>query len=383
MWRICQAKDIGTLDITWDEVADILNKELRDDGEYYTSSAYRKKYQQAKLFKDEVFSKETDGEAEKKYQEQRRELEELKWNLRDERREYSASNRNAARINENFRYLTEQLQDVSRVHFAPHSSVMFKSDTDMLLILSDWHIGATFDSSWGKYDSDIAKDRLNQLLEEVKKIQKRHGCENLYISIQGDLLNNNIHKSIAITNRENVIQQVKLCIEYLSSFIYETSKFFNHVHITNTVGNHSRLDRKEDALHDERLDDLIGWTVGMLLKDIENVTLYDNDIDIGIAKMFIRGKEYLHVHGDMDAYTKGGLSNLCMMLGHIPYAVTFGHLHTCSFDDMQGVKMIRGGSLCGAGDSYTIEKRLRGVASQMCCICDENGVQCYYPIELK
>jgi hypothetical protein len=45
--------------------------------------------------------------------------------------------------------------------------------------------------------------------------------------------------------------------------------------------------------------------------------------------------------------------------------------------------MIRGGSLAGSGDSYTIEKRLSGKASQMVCVCNKNGVVCYYPIELN
>lgn len=45
--------------------------------------------------------------------------------------------------------------------------------------------------------------------------------------------------------------------------------------------------------------------------------------------------------------------------------------------------MIRGGSLAGSGDDYTIEKRLTGKASQMVCVCDSTGVICYYPIELN
>ena len=57
-WRLCQAKDSGYLDMTWDELAEVLNRNLREEeSEYYGSSAYRKKYQQAKLFRDEVFSK--------------------------------------------------------------------------------------------------------------------------------------------------------------------------------------------------------------------------------------------------------------------------------------------------------------------------------------
>ena len=97
----------------------------------------------------------------------------------------------------------------------------------------------------------------------------------------------------------------------------------------------------------------------------------------------ISGKLYIGVHGDYDTYNKSGVSNLCMYLGFVPYGITFGHLHTCAVDEANGVKMIRGGSLSGSGDSYTIEKRLSGKASQMVCVCNKNGVVCYYPIELN
>ena len=99
--------------------------------------------------------------------------------------------------------------------------------------------------------------------------------------------------------------------------------------------------------------------------------------------MNIRDKIYVNVHGDYDRYTNSGVSNLCMHLGFIPYAITYGHLHTCAVDETNGVKMIRGGSLAGSGDDYTIEKRLSGKPSQMVCVCNKNGVVCYYPIELK
>ena len=70
--------------------------------------------------------------------------------------------------------------------------------------------------------------------------------------------------------------------------------------------------------------------------------------------MNIRNKIYIAVHGDYDKYSNTGVSNLCMYLGFIPYAITYGHLHTCAIDESNGVKMIRGGSLAGSGDDYTI-----------------------------
>ena len=51
LWRIGQAKDNGLVDLSWNEIADIMNKEFRDDtSEYLGEAAYRKPYQQAKRF---------------------------------------------------------------------------------------------------------------------------------------------------------------------------------------------------------------------------------------------------------------------------------------------------------------------------------------------
>ena len=84
-----------------------------------------------------------------------------------------------------------------------------------------------------------------------------------------------------------------------------------------------------------------------------------------------------------DSFSKQGVSNLVLLLGFIPYAVTFGHRHTCAVSEANGIKMIRGGSLAGSGDSYTIEKRLNGKPSQMVCVCNQKGIKADYPIELN
>ena len=45
--------------------------------------------------------------------------------------------------------------------------------------------------------------------------------------------------------------------------------------------------------------------------------------------------------------------------------------------------MVRGGSLAGSGDAFTIEKRLSGKPSQMVCVCSSAGIEAYYPVELN
>ena len=312
----------------------------------------------------------------------RRELERAKIQFRDERNAWQKQNYIDARVENKLDLLEETLSEIGKVEFAEHENIQINGDTDLLVILSDLHIGQCFSSAWGEYNSDIARERLNKLLHEVIKIGHRHNSEKVFISVQGDLISGSIHKALAVTNRENVIEQIKLAAELITSFSYELSKYFNYVFITNVSGNHSRLDKKEDALHDERLDDLISWIVENSLKHIDNITILHRNLDTGIVDLNIRSKSYIAVHGDYDSFTRNGVANLVLMLGFVPYAITFGHLHTCAVNECNGIKMIRGGSLAGSGDSYTVEKRLSGKPSQMVCVCSDRGVEAYYTVEL-
>lgn len=315
----------------------------------------------------------------------KRELESAKIQLRDERAAWNAQNRIDARVTQKLDYLEGSLKELGEKKYIPISNdyVCGISDNDLLVVLSDLHIGQTFSSLWGEYNSDIAKERMNQYLENIIRIAQTYNAENCYVSIQGDLISGSIHKSIQVSNRENVIDQIKMASELITDFCYELSGIFNKVIITNVSGNHSRMEKKEEALHDERLDDLIGWIVGSSLNHIDNIEFQKNDIDNGIASLNIRGKEYVAVHGDYDEYSANGVAKLCLMLHRVPYAIIYGHLHRCSVDETNGVKMIRGGSLAGAGDSYTIEKRLSGKPSQMVCVCNKNGIESYHPIEFN
>lgn len=378
VYRICQDKEqIGS----WQDVANVINELTGND---YGESTYRKKFQafQKMLYANQ--SKFADSNAQlKEIEEKNRELERKKIQFRDERNAWQKQNFIDARVEEKLNLLEEELCSQGKINFDIHDNANISSDNDILVILSDFHIGQCFRSVWGEYNSDIAQKRLNQLLNEIINIQKLHYSEKCYVSLQGDMLSGNIHKTIQVTNRENVINQIKIASELISSFCYELSKYFNDVFLSSVSGNHSRIDRKDEALHDERLDDIITWGIELSLKHIDNFHVLKRNLDNGIADMSIRGKTYIAVHGDFDGYNKSGVSNLCMHLGFIPYAITYGHLHTCAVDETNGVKMIRGGSLAGSGDDYTIEKRLSGKPSQMVCVCNSKGVQCYYPIELE
>lgn len=75
-----------------------------------------------------------------------RELERLKIQFRDERNAWQKQNYIDARIEQKLDLLEKQLSDLGKVNFSKHNDVSISSDNDMLVILSDLHIGQTFHS---------------------------------------------------------------------------------------------------------------------------------------------------------------------------------------------------------------------------------------------
>lgn len=377
IFRVCKDKDlIGS----WSDVADVLNQLT---GKRYGESKYRKEYTSfTKLFEANRAALGDTEEQINELNEKIRELQAEKIQFRDERNAWNKQNYLRARVDQKLDYLADRLLENSRFEFPDVSEYSRPGGSDILVILSDFHIGATFDNNFGYYDTDVAKERLSKLYQEIINIADRHECQDCYISLQGDIISGNIHRAIQVMNRENVIDQVKIASDLITNFCYLLCQRFRCVNFHSVSGNHTRIDRKDDAIHNERLDDLIAWTVSLRLNNVSNFAYRKNYYDTGISQIFIRGNEYVGVHGDYDDYSPTGVSKLCMMLGHVPYAVLYGHLHTCAISESNNVKMIRGGSLCGSGDNYTVEKRLSGKPAQMVCVCNEDGVEAYYPIEL-
>lgn len=383
LWSIGQAKDNGTYDGTWDDIAYLINFHYREDeSEYRTSSAYRKPYEQAKKFYESgVFNKFSEDEYLKRLNASKREVEREKVKYRDERRAWSKQNYADARAEDMLDKLADSLVSIGKVEFPNHPVNGFTSDNDMVVLLSDLHIGATFNNRFGRFDTDIAKERMAELADNVIELQRLHNSENCYVLSLGDQISGLIHKSVQVTNRENVIDQVKIATELISNFCYKLSQHFNTVNFISVSGNHSRLTtNKDNAMHDDRLDDLISWAVGLSLYNVENFHVVENNIDTSIAMFNVRGKTYVATHGDYDGFNKADTHKLVSVIREFPEAWFTGHLHTIAVDEVNEIKMIRGGSLAGSGDDYTVEKRLTGKASQLVCIVDDNGLKAYYPI---
>lgn len=386
LWRVGQIVDSGQVE-NWASINDIVNTELGiEEEKWRDESSFRKRYQASKKFYDNCFSKmKSDDNYLKELEVMKRELERTKIQFRDERNAWQKQNFADARVEQKLDYLEDELKTLGKINFEEHEiPVKVNRENEMIVCLSDLHIGQCFENVFGSYNSDIAKRRLSQYLNEVKEVAKLYDVYKVHILSCGDQISGNIHTSIAVTNRENVIDQVKLATELISSFCYECTKIFDIVQFYNVSGNHTRIAKKEEALKDERLDDIISWAVGLSLSHIDNFHIMKHrNLDTGIVDMDVCGKFYLGVHGDNDAMTKAGVSNLCMMLGFVPEGIFRGHMHYSAYNELNGVKVIQSGSLAGSGDDHTIEMRLTGKPSQTICVCNSKGIKVHIPVELN
>jgi hypothetical protein len=250
------------------------------------------------------------------------------------------------------------------------------SDNDLLVSLNDIHYGADVDNHWNTYNTDVCRDMMCNYIDKIIAIKNSHGSEGCIVWANGDLISGNIHYSIAVTNKENVIQQITGVSELIAEFLSELSR------LVSVAGNHSRIDTKDRALKDERLDNLIEWYLCARMQAFDNVAISACDkIDDTMYALDVRGLTYIGVHGDYEG-SPARIQALVSMIGRPVYAVLSGHKHHNKTDTIQGIKTIMAGSFIGM-DDYCIKQRIFGRPEQLVCVCDADGVRCSYDISMK
>ena len=382
LWRLGRAKDSGLLEMNWDGIADLMNKNFRENDMEFAESAYRKVYTSAKkVYESGVFGTDDENKEASDLKEIRNSIIKERQKLMDERREFRANLRNEARYDYDMSVLSEKLIELGREKYAGIAAQPIICDhKDMVIMVSDTHFGSQYNYFDGYYDTDVAKSRMEEYCRKAITLAKDKGVETCYVVVLGDLISGQCHNSIAVTNRENVIEQVKIACEVLTDFVYNLATELKYVEVHCVPGNHSRIQKKADALTDERLDLIIPWFMSRMLCDVENVCVCDEEMDSTICTFRVHDKLYVGVHGDYDGMNEVAIQKLIMWLGEIPYCVMMGHRHFNAVTTVSDVKVVQGGALGGAGDNFTREKRLKGRGEQMMMICEDGEITEYHPV---
>lgn len=387
IWRLGEAKTNGTLDLTWEEIAEIINKECRDaDDEHRTESAYRKVFTTAKQFYENVFSKMLGGD--EYIDELRRQQEQVykaKRQLYDQRREYNkiltADARNEHLLEELIK-AAEKLPEMARVDIANEEEPDEYSEA--LLFLSDWHVGLEADNIWNKFNPEILQSRVSKLVTDSVRYLKRHKPRVLHVAIIGDMVHGVLHNPGRIASSELGVEQLMKASEIIAEVVNELSMYVENTFVYCTYGNHARsVQNYKDSIHADNLERIIPWWMKQRLKGAKEIKFVDGIYEF--LRIRVCGHEVGAVHGDLDN-TRNLSSVMCAVFdrafGIRPKYVAMGHVHHDEANDGNGVKTIIVSSLCGV-DEYANNKRMFSTPEQTLLFFNNDGLECRYDITFK
>lgn len=383
LWRLGQAKDSGLIDIDWNEIADIMNREFREDeSEYRSESAYRKLYQCAvKLFNAGVFDRYTsEDERIKELLEAKHALQIEKQKLSDERTELNRALREQARKEAYIDLVSRQIQKVEPLKLEYTEKDYRSTDNDLICHITDLHAGIDIDHWYNRFNMDILRERLWNYLDQLFVIQKRHNSQNCYVVI-GEILSGLIHHELRIENNENVVEQFIYVSSLLSEFLAEVSKKFNKVYVYVTPGNHSRVvANKEMSLRGENFDVLLPHYLKASLQNYTSIVIEDNMKDCDVAIFKVRNSNVFGVHGDKDEISNV-VQRFTMIFGIKPDIVLMGHRHTNAMTTIYDAKVIQSGCVSGS-DNYCLDRRLKNRPEQTVSVVDDDGLVCIYDVKV-
>ena len=382
IWRICQYKDSGLLDVGWDEVADILNKELGLEDSPLTEATFRKPYQQAKRFYDAgVFNADAEDTYLSELRLQKQELEKEKVKVRDERNELRRMLREEARKESYVDLIKRTISEsvIEPLDYQPNN-VTADGNNDLIVTLFDLHAGINVNNYFNTFNDDVLRERMNKYLDKIIEIQNRHQSENVCV-IMSELLSGYIHPTIRIENNQNLIEQFVSVCEYISEFLAELSKHFITVNVFMAPGNHSRLmPNKDQSLRNENMDLLALPYLRAKLQNIDNVLIHDNDVDCMIAMFRVHNQTIFAVHGDKTSMNNVA-DKLTAFIGFRPNLIYMGHMHTNAMTTFHDTKCIQAGSLMGGGDEYCLDHMLKNKPEQIVSVITDDGLECNYDVK--
>lgn len=385
LWRIGQMVDTAILP-SWSEINDAVNSELGiDEDKWRDESAFRKKYQAAKKFYDNVFSKYQGSTSGENLDEKIDTIKKLTVSLRDERNELNRKYREASRRDAYIDQLVRAVKEADLGVLDYDENKKFKgtleSDNDMIISFSDVHAGINIDNFWNKFDSYELKNRLNQYLDKIFEVYVRHGSENIYV-ILSELVSGIIHPTLRIENNQNLIEQFLTVVNYCAEFLAELSYRVNTVHVYIAPGNHSRISpKKEESLSGENMDILAIPFLAAKLQNFDNIKFHENTIEQSIAMFSVRGKKIFSAHGDKDT-PDTVVQKFTMLFGMKPDIVYLFHRHFNSMTTVYDTRVVQSGCMSGP-DSYCMDHRIRNKPEQTISIVNEDGLNCLYNVTLE
>ena len=382
--RLCDNKI--ELSLTWQDIADLVNRFF---DLHYSEKYYRSHYRDGTLLVNAHSNAEQiiipgcedifDFDAETALKKER-------MKLSDERVQNNAILRRISR-EETIKELGIEAANIVAQKCPMYISESPKSTDHTekvgILQISDWHYGIVIDTIYNQYNPEIAKKRVSQLVSKVKEIIQKEKISYLYVFNLGDMIAGNIHLTIRLNSRINVLNQIMEVSEIISEAIASLSTCVEGIEYYAALDNHSRIDPvRENSLDLESLCRITTWYMKERLKQQHNVLIHTtNKYGPDIITASILDHEVAAVHGHKDKPEKV-VDNLVLMTKHNFDLILTSHFHHFQADEKNEVLVLCNSSLMGT-DDYAQKLRLSAKPSQNFIVATpENVAEQIYRIVL-
>lgn len=341
----------GSVDMDWSEVCDYIGVDVHPDSlrKAFATTEYGG-YSVAKYLMDKTANELTE-EMVKRLQSKKDEEYKERIRLQDARREYNKELRAEARYENLVNIMKDCLSDVvtSNIEFGKkHLHIENKKSKYAILMLSDWHYGALCDSQWNYYDTNVAKERAEQLIAKTQSYILSLGITDLIVEINGDMCEGMINIGNRVASEESVVEQIINVSKLLSKCILSLKPYVNSIKVVTTLGNHGRLtpNRKEQADERENFEMLIPEFLRLTLgDDIPIVTSQGLDF----VKYEFDDKIICLSHGHHDKATSA-IDNMIRVYKVVPDEIHLGHWHHMSDLNDSNIHVVVNGSIKGVDD---------------------------------
>lgn len=388
IWRIGQMVDSGRID-NWSSVAPILNQELRvDESDYRTESAYRKPYQYAKGYYEDVFSRMVNDDYANRLAEEKRDLYKERVKLQTEKTEYNKWLRENARDELLLEKFTDAIANCKP--FNPPSIIQKSpSERECALLFGDEHDGVEFQikglfgETLNEYSPEIFESRMWKLLDDTVNYIQREGFTTLNVFNLGDAVDGVLRIGQLMRLRWGVVDSTVHYEEVLSSWIYELTKYVR-VNFQMVFGNHSELrffNQPSSSFGDENMGKVVIAYIKQKMKDNPNFTYVENPS--GLIYSNIAGYNLLGIHGNVKDMKKA-LSEFSNFYNvKLDYLIS-GHLHHSEEEEVGICKeTIRVPSIIGVDPFAQSIRTCSNAGAKILCFEKGQGITDEHRIKLN
>lgn len=256
--------------------------------------------------------------------------------------------------------LKEELQNINPYKSSPENKIDKKGDT-LVIQLSDLHAGKIVKDQDGKiiYDEKVFRTRIDKLCEQILKlldhnIRKGVPIRDVVILSTGDQANGEgIYATQAYEQEIAPPKQTMLVVDVITKLIMSLLNRNLSVTFYGVRGNHGRTGKDTDVTSNWDLQ------IYLILDFWAKLVLKNPKLQIKYAEtehmvLNIRGHNYLirHIAPEQCDSPAGRAKINEWSRRHKVSAIVYGHWHHFGFNDIDGVRVIRGASLVG-GDSLS------------------------------